>query len=382
MKNIDQQIRIIINKIKKRLFLVQWIRYLLKFLVIGMLMGMVIEILSRFVPIYKPYKITIIILVISTLLSLIWALIKTPKDITTALKTDALGLKERVVTSLELEGDSSVIAQLQKKDALDYLQKLDYKKELSFVPNKKSIISFLILGCLLTGLFYLPNPMKEIAQKKHEIKIVKKDAVKDVEKVQKKIEKNEKISDWMKLDANNNLKKLKKELSEAKNNEEINKAIQKSSKKLELMKKKYLDDDLEKVADTFMKNEITKELGKLIKDGNKEELLKKMDEVAESLKNASPEEIEKLSKGLSKLAQELKNNPNLAKAFGELASNLAKGNISTSSEAMNEMSSTLSQLMENQEFAKAMEDIQQSLDKTAEKCATNSNSGNKQGTGG
>lgn len=380
MKNIDLEIKKIINMIKRRLFLVQWIKYFYVFLSIGMFMSIGMGILSRFIPIYKPYKIIGIILGICALLSVVWAFIKIPKDVSTALKADSLGLKERVVTSLELKGNQGVIAELQKKDALIYLQRLDYKKKLSLVPHKKYMVSFLILACMLTGLYFIPNPMKEIASKKHEIKVAKKNATKEVEKVEKKIEENEKLSDSMKLKVKDNLTKLKKELSEAENSEDINKAIQKNSKKLELVKQEYLNEDLEKLADTFMKNEITKKLGKLIKDGNKEELLKEMDEVAKNLKNASSEEIKQLSEGLNKLAQELKNNPSLAKNFGELASNLAEGNITSSAEAMNEMSSTISQLMENEDFIEAMDEVQQAMEKSTQNSNTaNSNDGSDQG---
>lgn len=235
---------------------------------------------------------------------------------------------------------------------------------------------------MLTGLYFIPNTMKDVALKKHEIQVAKKNAVKEVEKVEKEIDENEKLSDWMKFEVKDNLTKLKKELIEAENNEDINKAIQKSGKKLEIVKQEYLNDDLEKIADTFIKNKITKELGKLIKEADKDALLKGMDEVAKNLKNASSEKIKQLSEGLNKLAQELKNNPKLAKAFGDLASNLAQGNITSSSEAMNEMSSTISQLMENEDFIAAMDEVQQAMQQSLQDSnSTNSNNGSSQNSG-
>ena len=379
MENVDLDIKKILNRIKRRLFVAQLINYLIICIIIGVSIGVGIVILSRFIPIYKPYRLSGILVGIAALISVIWCFIKMPKDITTALKADSLGLKERITTSLELKGNEEIMARLQKKDALKHIRKLDYKRELTLVPNKKFLISLLILVCIFSGLSFVPNDLNEVAIKNHQLKIDKKTAFKEVEKIEKKVEENKNIDEIKKAELLNNLSELKKQVKESENKESIDKNLEKSSKKLELLKKELLNDDLKKVSETFMKNELTKEIGKMLKEKNQEKLSEELKKVSEKLKDVSQEELSELAKNLNELSKELSNNPELAESIASLASKLAEGDAGASSEALSEMSGSISELMENAEFAEALNNVAQALNSQTQ--GENNGNSQEQGSG-
>ena len=65
-----------------------------------------------------------------------------PSDRKLAKKTDSLGLDERMITMMELQGDDSAIAKIQRKDALEKIATFDNKKIKFRVPTVA--LSFII----------------------------------------------------------------------------------------------------------------------------------------------------------------------------------------------------------------------------------------------
>lgn len=361
MSGIDREIAFLVKKIKNRIHL----KSILNWIIIGIGAGCFFSILlvlsSKIIPIYAVYHKAGILIILSTLVSVGYSLVKVPKEIYSALKADSLGLKERVVTAVELREDNCIFAQLQKRDALEHLKKLDYKKSLSLNPNKKYVLMVLSLLACFGLTVFLPKPLDNKAAEIHKNKEMKKVAVNEIKKVEKKIENNKKLSEWQKLKIQDNLTKLKEEVKTSKSKTDIEKAVQKADRKLELVKKEYKNEELEKVAESLMKNELTKELGQLVKNGETEKLLKAMEMEANILKNASKEQIKQLSKELLNIAGELKNNPELAKALMNLSNQLAKGDPYACSQCLKSMEDALAKAMENTELANAMSQVQQAL---------------------
>ncbi|MCY6371600.1 hypothetical protein [Clostridium ganghwense] len=361
MSVIDKEITDILKKIKMRIHLKNILNLTIVGSGLGCILGILLVLLSKIIPIYAVYYKAWIVIFVSILIFIVYSLFKAPKEIYSALKADSLGLKERVVTAVELKEDDSTFAQLQKKDALNHLKKLDYKKSLSIKPSNKYIITMFVTLLCFGLTTFLPKPLENKAAEIHKTKEMKKTAINEIKKVEKKVEDNKKLSEWQKMKIKDNLNKLQDEIKAANSKKDIKKAVQKSDRKLEIVKKEYTNEELEKVAETLMKNKITKELGQLVKNGDTDKLLKSMEMQAKALKNASQEQIKQLSKDLLKMARELKNNPELAEAIKNLSEQLVKGNSNMCSQCIKEMGDTLAKLMNDAEFRNAMSQVQQAL---------------------
>ena len=74
-----------------------------------------------------------------------------PNDVSNARRLDRLGLEERLVTMVELEGEDSYIAKIQREDAKASLEKLD-KKQLKIKISKGILIFTLISFVLGSGM--------------------------------------------------------------------------------------------------------------------------------------------------------------------------------------------------------------------------------------
>lgn len=68
-----------------------------------------------------------------------------------ARRLDRHGLDERMITMVELEGDDSYIAKMQREDALESLDKLD-KKSVKLKISKAIVVLFIVFGVLLVAM--------------------------------------------------------------------------------------------------------------------------------------------------------------------------------------------------------------------------------------
>jgi hypothetical protein len=68
-----------------------------------------------------------------------------------AARLDRHGLDERLITMVELEGDDSYIAQIQRKDAMENLNKLD-KKQVKFRVTTAMLVVAIVFGTLFVGM--------------------------------------------------------------------------------------------------------------------------------------------------------------------------------------------------------------------------------------
>ena len=217
----------------------------MKALFIALGIFVLLAVAARFFPIYDPYGKGVIITIIISAIGFLASLFMPPKNISAALLLDSKGLSERIVTAYELIDCDSEIALLQKKDAAEKIKGLNIKKEIKVSFSKRVFILCLLLSSIILLSSFIPNPMKEkaIALKDTKNKIESQE--KEIEKLIKKVEENNKISLEHKEEALENLKELKKEVNKAKDSKEALKAIQRTENKIKMMKDKYDDKDID-----------------------------------------------------------------------------------------------------------------------------------------
>lgn len=333
-------------------------------------------ILSKFIPIYTPYIKSLWIILSFSFISVIYSLVKYPNEKEAAMAADSFGLKERIVTAVELKKKSQKIYEIQKMDALKFLSNTNYRA-IKLKANKKYIKKLSIIAVAMISTFILPDPLKDTARNIHEVKVAKNAQVKKVEQIKKDVNKNNSLKEWEKKTLRHNLTKLQEEIKKSEGKEEINKSLQKTSKKLELLREEYGKNDLQKIAEEFMKNNVTKDLGKALKNKDTQGIKKFIEENTKKLKKISPEDRKKLAESYKKLANDLKNNPKLASAVKKLGESIAKGDLGDLSSEMQKLNDVLADLMKDTDFQKAVRKAENSL--ASNVAASGENDGNLDG---
>lgn len=362
MSSVDKELIKIVRRIRDRLHAASIINAMIFGAAAALCLGIAIVITARFIPIYNVYLNILKVVGAAVLAAFLYSAFRTPKDAYAALKLDSFGLKERTVTALELVGNQSTFAVLEKSDALEHLNNMDYKKKIPLRPNKKYLLICLILTAALALSGFISNPMAGRAEELHKLKAKISEQQKKADRLAEKVKNSPKLSEEQKKELEKKLTELKKELKAAKDEKEINKALGRTEKKLEYIKDKYAPDgDLNKIAEAFSKNEMTKALADMIKKGDEEAFKTNIKKMAEELKKLSPEEKQKLADEMSKLAQEIKKNPELSEAFSQLAKKLASGELGDLSSELNELDQSISGLMENESIRNAISELTKEL---------------------
>ncbi len=362
MSPIDKELIRMVRRIRDRLHAAFIINSIILGLGLALCLGIGVAVAARFVPIYNVYLTILKIAASVVLAAFLYSSFKTPGNDYAALKADSMGLQERTVTALELIGSQSAFAVLEKNDALAHLKGTDYKRKIPLKPNRRYLLICVILAIVLALSGFIPNPMAERAEELHSLKEKITEQQKKADNLVEKVKRNPKLSEEQKKELEAKLAELKQELKAAKDEKEINKALGRAEKKLEYIKEKFsTGEDLEKIAEVLSKNEMTKALADMIKNGDEKAFKENIREMAEVLRKLSAVEKQKLAEELSKLAQEIKNNPELSKAFAGLAEKLASGELGDISSELGELDKSISELMENESIRNAISELAKEL---------------------
>jgi cell shape-determining protein MreC len=390
MSKLDRELLQLFRKVRDRIHSNIILDYSVKAMAAGLGLSLLAALLARFVPIYAVYTKGALGVLTAVLLGVLYGAFRTPSSRRTALKVDGLGLQERTLTAVDLIGEQSTFAILEKEDALRHLKGINLKKSFPIRPSKKYLAICMLLVSVLLFSAFIPNPMAEKARELNKLnQEISKQQKKTAELV-KKINKNAKLTEEQKKEAEVKLQELKKELAAAKSQKDIEKALQKTEKKLEYLSNKYTDskDNLEKLANILAKNQATKQLADMIKNANEKQLQESIKQTAEALKKMDKEQLRELSKQLSDLAEQVKTNPELKQALADLAQKLANGELGDMSEALGQLSDSISDLMSDanmrdamQELAKQLGDMQQGQQDGNQSGQGNQGNGQQDGNG-
>lgn len=285
----------ILKKVRKRVFLKITVKNSIAGICLALAIGVIMGLLSRVVPVYNVYSLWTYIAAVILVLALFSAFLFLPKQKEMAQLLDSFGLQERITTSLELETEASVYKEFLLKDTVNHLEKLDYKEKISMSPNKNIIITLIVLLIAFGATLLMPEPLKEEAQKAHELSVYKKEHQKKVGKSEKEIEKNAALTEEQKKDLLSKLEVLKQELKKAENPTELQKALEKTAKKLEQKIDASKAADLKSMAERLAENKETKALANALKSGNMDEVAKQLEKLknkAQSMDSSSRKSLE------------------------------------------------------------------------------------------
>lgn len=328
---------------------------------------LVLMILSKIMPITFIWTKITIALVLSLLLGIGWSLYNFPSYYDTARLVDEFGLKERTITALELKGNDTRLAELQKKDAVNSLVNEEIKKKIFIKPSMKiAIITMvMIFSSIIVGFINTPSNEKALIKEKN--KQIIKNEIEKIEKVEKELKEEKQLTLEEKKQIENMLKELKKKLDKSDNMKDIQKESLKAKKELKEIEEKIRQEKIEDIAKKLSDKKFTKELAENLKNKDSEKTAESLEKMAEQLKNMNKEQLKDLAKDMAALAEQLKNNPELSEAFNQLSQAISQnieGNMNDAnlSNSLNNLSEALSGLMSDSQVSGAISQLNESLD--------------------
>lgn len=264
-KTIEQ----ILKKLLKKLWLERLLKNLINVLLMSSIGIFVLVLYSHFTLIFylkeKLFYISFI-LFIATLLKTI---IKKPSLDEAARLGDKLGLKEKLLTYIEFNSrnDESEVFQIFRNDLEDKLQEFDLIKKYRMDIRPKKILVAFIIVVLAVGTYFIPSFSREMALEKESINKNIKKEVSKIKEEKKDIVENIKDKET-KEEVSEVIKKLNKELNKTYEYDKALKEIAKAEEKLNYIKEKKHNKNLQRVSSLFKGTEIENtDLNNKLKDG-------------------------------------------------------------------------------------------------------------------
>lgn len=333
----DEVIKQFVYRVRARIREQKIIDQLLKMTGIGLFAAVIFSLVSLMVPFYYAIPMAVGVVVISFALGIIFGIRKTPSPMEAALKADAKGHKERISTAYYLAGKEDAFSTLQKKDALRIVNGFQVRKEFPIKLRWKPVLTVLGLAVIFTISSLMDTPARDMAKTKHEVHKEAEEAIAKLEKVEKQIKENKEISETESKEIKEQLENARKELAEADSYEDLKKAEERITKKMEMAsvktENKTLSEALAKAAEEAKAENADK----------KAELAEEAKKALEKAANGSAKDKKEAYEKLKKLA-EMSGDNALTKAAEEYAaSEYSDFDAAKAQDALEELAANLSE---------------------------------------
>lgn len=229
----DQEIKKFVYRVRARLREQKMIENLIKLVGIGLFIAVLLSFISMLVPFYYAVPAAAGIVGICFATGIIMGIYKTPTLMEAALKADSKGHKEKISTAFFLKGKEDPFSVLQKKDALKVMDVFQIRKEfpLKLQWRQVLVIAGLSMAFVISSL--VDTPAREMAAVRKDVEEEAKEDIARLEKVEKQLEENREISETEAAEIKEQIDNAKRELSEADSREELKKAQERITKKME-----------------------------------------------------------------------------------------------------------------------------------------------------
>lgn len=297
--SLDEKIYKYLKKIKLRLQLSKLMKYMFYGILLGLSSCSIVTTLSLFLPITYLYVKLLVLFGVCIIIFAFICIFTLPNEFDAAKLADKSELKERAITAISLSDSNNPFTNIQKEDTLYHLKNFNYKNFISLKPKKNSILKVFILILIFTTSLFIPAQPRVLAKKIEEKAILKKEAIKKVEKIKQDTELEKLISDITKKNINKKLDLLKEEINKTQDMNQVNELIKKEQKNLSLMKQKSSEEVLNKLAKNLIHKDKLKQLGESLKESNLNKVNNSITELNKLLQTLSKEELEKLASDFS-----------------------------------------------------------------------------------
>ncbi|WP_134683955.1 coiled-coil domain-containing protein [Brevibacillus migulae] len=367
------QLHVLLETIRKKLFVQQWLWICGRFLLAGGWVAAFLLLLARFAPVTRfRLEVTLVILVLSLFASLVYAWRKAPTLRTAASFADQHGLEQRVSTTLDHLNNDSPIAQLQREDTLDRLQRalphLLAEIKMTDLPRKQwwGLLGTAVV-CLT--LLLIPNPMDEklrieALQTQEAEKLEEK-----LEQMQEDLKSNQQLTDEQRGELKELVQQLQKELKSLEAAMDKAQALEKTNMLLKQLQEKQNQSlqALQAIQQMLANQVQTQALGKALEQKDAASLQTALQEWQKQLEALPLEKQKELAEEWKRTAESIAKQAGVDEQdnqqMNELAGNLKKtaealqnGQLGDSTQQMAAaMSQAMQQLQNNQAYSASLE---------------------------
>ena len=373
----DQKIRRFAGQLRRWIFVRNLLETLPGFLLAGTLAALVMELISCRIPWYGVHYWAGGVLLLSVLAALLRQLVQYPSSEKAAGILDATGLKERTMTALELIGDDSLFAVMQKNDTWEILSGLSVTKRLPVKWNRKQLALLLVSVLFFSFSIFLPSPAREQAAVRHEVKKTAEKEIEKIEKLEQLLKKEEQeLDEKERREYEELLASIIEELKQADTKESLKKAMERAEKKLEqtpFAQKKENENALKEAGmQAEAAEKAQKKLEQLMNKMNKQGT-KNLESVDEAMRQEAKEALEQLAGQIT--------DKELAEALLQEAEQIASGTATAQQLAAANASVTAIRQSANKVLASAENNPGSGENGNQSEGGNNSGNGNSSGNG-
>lgn len=197
-----------------------------------------------------------------------------------ASRIDEIGLQERVSTMLEYRKNETEIASLQRKDAVEQIQKVS-AKQMKFRLFKKEFISCAICICMAVTMMFLPYNVLAFGTEDSVSSTEQQQIIKDLIAQLREEVKDSELDDNLKDSLNEVIDQLEEDLRDTESELEQAAKIEQAKKKMEELLEKTLTK--KQIGEALQKYELTRALGEAVSAGDSEKVTAALNDLEESI---------------------------------------------------------------------------------------------------
>jgi hypothetical protein len=356
--------------------------------------SLVLAFISLLSPIPFLFNKILVIYATAFIIALVVSLFLRPGNLKVAEMGDSLGLKERLITAWQLRNEYTPLAKIQRSDALREAENTDFKALYPVrFPKKESLIVFVLV--LITALsFSIPSVARDEAAAFEKVSREIGKQAKKLDNERKELKNESNLSKEKLEQIDREISGLLKALKKAKTEEQVLKALSRTTHELDKIKNRALDEEMKKLAERLSNIPAMKELGDALKSGDMSDIKQKVEKLNEMLEKLDTNEANELAEKLGEAAQDISKDTQLAQDLSDLGQALASGSLSSARDGTAALGRTFSRLsaseanitdeakqFENIVLAEAMESLNDAKQKIAAATGDHSRFAGQEGNG-
>ncbi|GCE27802.1 hypothetical protein KDA_32860 [Dictyobacter alpinus] len=340
-------------------------------LIVGLGLACLVLVVARLIPWAQAPYWALGLGIAFPLIGIALALWLRPTLTATAQRIDQrLELHDRIGTAWELRDKTSVLAGLQRRDALKKLQAHTPARSISLRLQRATTITLVVLLLLLIPLIFAPNPMTAILKQQAALQTQLAKQVTNIEKLKQVIAKEPSISQDQKQKIDQVLHNLQAKLQQAKNPTEAQQALSEAQAKLDQLRNPQAANrnQARSSAGDALKsssNANAKATGDALKNNDSKSLQKALQDLAKQANTLTPDQRKQLAQDMEKAANQASKDPELSSSLHQLAKSLADGSSGEISDATKAVEAANSKAAADQAGENAINQANQGLQNSA-----------------
>lgn len=339
-------IALVLRPLRRKLWQKNIIHYATRGLLFGMCLAMLPLLVARIVPVWYVWAWVFLIVGSSFVGGLMLGLWRRPHVKEAARFADRAGLQERMVTALTFQHDKSLMANVQREQAVAQFHREEDQvlKHLAMWRLPRWMrISFVL--CVMVGalLWFLPNPMDDIVKEQQQVQQTLAEQAQEIAEQQENIAKNDTLTEEQQEDLQRQLQKLQDQLADSKNLQEGMEALATAEAALERLAEQSASEQqaTDQLQAQLAAHKATQGLADALAEMDGSRLQDALQDVHDALASLTDDEREALAEQLAQTASSLADNSELSDeelvtALREASKGLQAGDMGSASAALHQ----------------------------------------------